>query len=473
MRVEEDCVKCLMNLFEIITCVLDATSSHRYTMLTMRVLIFGLGALGGGFASASYFLDRGDEVRVTDMRSPRELGNFVQLLQDRGALVICGEHRQEDFLWADLVVKNPAVRPDSPYLQLAKQVTTDIAFLLQSPLVQSLIKIAVTGTKGKTTTVAAVTHILNATGHEAVQLGNMGISGFSILANFEERLHRGKDLPQYLVCELSSWQIRDLYATMTDLTPNFHVVALTSLFPDHLNHYTDYGSYKEDKWLLFGSRKTRMIVPKSVHREIIEVSDIKAKYIRTTESFFGVESCDIKLRTAWAICRSIGIGIKQLSDALVTFRGVPHRQEQLGMIQHVVFINDSSATIPEATTFSCSGCPWPYHLICGGTDKNLAPEGMLQAIQGASGLYLLDGSFTRNKLIPMLHHRELTFKGPFSDMRSAFFAAYEQALADTAMLPNVAVILSPGASSFGLFSHEFDRGDQFRHLFEELSESYG
>jgi len=38
------------------------------------------------------------------------------------------------------------------------------------------------------------------------------------------------------------------------------------------------------------------------------------------------------------------------------------------------------------------------------------------------------------------------------------------------MLPNVAVILSPGSASFGLFKHEFDRGDQFRQLFLDLSE---
>jgi UDP-N-acetylmuramoylalanine--D-glutamate ligase len=436
----------------------------------MRVLIFGLGTLGGGFASASYFLDHDCEVRITDMRTREELGNPVELLLDRGAQCICGEHRQDDVLWADLVVKNPAVSPDNPYLRHAKKVTTDIAYLLSSPLTNPCKKIAVTGTKGKTTTVAAVTHVLQASGHEALQLGNMGISGFSILTELESRLHAGKAPPEYLVCELSSWQIRDLFSSITDTNPEFRTVALTSLFPDHLNRYKDYASYKDDKWLLFGSRKTRMIVPKSVYKEVLEISDIQPKYVRTTESFFGVESCDVKLQSAWAICRSLNLGVKQIAEGLVTFRGVPHRQEQLGVKNHVVFINDSSATIPEATTFSCGSCPWPYHLICGGTDKNLFPEGMLKAVQNASHVYLLDGSFTRDKLIGMLDAQHIPYQGPFSSMDEAFFAAYEQALADTQMLPNVAVILSPGAASFGLFRHEFDRGDQFRSLFETLED---
>jgi UDP-N-acetylmuramoylalanine--D-glutamate ligase len=95
---------------------------------------------------------------------------------------------------------------------------------------------------------------------------------------------------------------------------------------------------------------------------------------------------------------------------------------------------------------------------------------MLKAVQNASHVYLLDGSFTREKLIGMLEAQHIPYQGPFSSMDEAFFAAYEQALADTQMLPNVAVILSPGAASFGLFRHEFDRGDQFRSLFETLED---
>lgn len=436
----------------------------------MRVLIFGLGILGGGFASASYFLDHGDEVRITDLRSEKELGNPIQMLKDKGATLICGEHRDEDFRWADIVIKNPAVSPNSPYLRHAKRVTTDIAYFMSSPILDAIKTIAVTGTKGKTTTVAAVTHVLNYTGHEAVQLGNMGISGFSVLMNFEERLHSGQSLPEYVIIELSSWQIRDLFASLGKEAPNFNLVALTSLFPDHLNKYADYQSYKDDKWLLFGSRNTRMIVPKNVYNEVLEISDIKSRYVRTTESFLGAEKIEINIRTAWSICRSLRFGIKQITEALLTFRGVPHRQEQLGVKNHVVFINDSSATIPEAVTFSCNNCPWAYHLICGGTDKNLKPDGMLQAVSNASTVYLLDGSFTKDKLIPFLETNNISYFGPYSSMKEAFEKAYASAYADTSILPHVALILSPGAASFGMFRHEFDRGDQFRNLFSSVKE---
>ena len=430
----------------------------------MRVLIFGLGILGGGFSAARYFLDHGHEVRVTDLRTEQALGGPLEILMRRGASATCGEHKREDFEWAELVIKNPAVSPDSPYLAYAKRIDTDITYLFASPIVSSMKIIAVTGTKGKTTTVAATTHILNTLGHETLQFGNMGISGFAILEDLERRLHAGAKLPEYLVCELSSWQIRDLFSVMGTNVPRFKIVALTSLFHDHLNHYADFKAYKEDKWLLINQKHTRIIVPEAV----IEELGSKARGIKTIESFSMAKQQDQRYRPVWAICRSLGFGMKQITSALQTFRGVPHRQEQIGMKDHVVYINDSSATIPEAVSFSCLNLPWPFHLICGGTDKNLQAEGMLEALRHACCVHLLEGSFTRKKLLPMLQRERIRYCGPFMSMQEAFGSAREAALADLAIQETVAVILSPGAASFGMFLHEFDRGDQFRALVGSL-----
>lgn len=430
----------------------------------MRVLIFGLGILGGGFSAARYFLDHGHEVRVTDLRTEQALGGPLEILKRNGASATCGEHRKEDFEWADLVIKNPAVSPESPYLAYAKQISTDISYVFSSPIVSSMNIVAVTGTKGKTTTVAAVTHILDTCGHEALQFGNMGISGFAILADLERRLHDGGRLPEYLVCELSSWQIRDLFAVMGPKIPRFKIIALTSLFHDHLNRYADFQAYKDDKWLLIDQKHTRIIVPEAV----LEEAGSKRKGFKTIESFAMVGQQDPRYRPAWAICRSLGLGSKQITVALQTFRGVPHRQEQLGLRDHVVFINDSSATIPEAVTFSCLNLAWPFQLMCGGTDKNLKPDGMLGALRNASGVHLLAGSFTKNKLIPLLEREHIPYRGPFNSMAEAFSSAHQAAIADLAIHETVAVILSPGAASFGMFLHEFDRGEQFRALVGSL-----
>lgn len=425
----------------------------------MRVLIFGFGVLGGGYAAASYFLDRGDEVRITDLRSEQELGEPLQLLKRQGATAICQTHREEDFEWADLVIKNPAVPIESPYLHLAKDVATDISFLFSSPFCKGIEIIIVTGTKGKTTTVAATTHALNQTKGETLQLGNMGVSGFTILDILEKRAKSGEPMPLYLVSELSSWQIRDLFKLSSRELPRFKTLLLTSLFPDHLNNYSDYQAYKEDKWLLFKTGATRVIVPADISQELINA---KVSSIRTIESFLGYEKQPPRLRPAWALCRSLGLGPRQINSAFDSFTGVPHRQEALGMKGDVLFINDSAATIPEAVAFTCSNSPFHYHLICGGTDKNLEAQAMLPPLKVARSIHLLAGSFTTNKLIPLLEDHSIRYKGPFISMEKAVESAVEKAK------KGEAVILSPGASSFDLFKHEFDRGEQFREAVKNL-----
>lgn len=434
----------------------------------MRVLIFGLGILGGGFAAASYFLDRGHELRITDLRSEKELGEPLELLKKRGATAICQTHREDDFEWADLVIKNPAIPPDHPLLASAKEIATDISCLLTSPLIRSIPIVVVTGTKGKTTTVAAVTHALNSLDREAIQFGNMGISGFSVLSELEKRKEKKQKLPKYLICELSSWQIRDFYGISGNPLPRFKTVVLTSLFPDHLNKYNDFKAYKEDKWLLFNTVAARMIVPEKVYEEVKTSVSIKPRNIRSIESFVGVEKQTPRLQPAWAVCRNLGLGTKQITHAFNTFRGVPHRQEPLGIKNDILFINDSAATIPEAVNFTCTNSPWNFHLIGGGTDKNLQAEGMLAALHVAVSIHLLAGSFTTNKLIPLLEKEGIPYSGPFSSMQDAVNSAYEQATLDVTAKKTVAVILSPGAASFGMFKHEFDRGDQFRDSVNNL-----
>ena len=433
----------------------------------MNVLIFGLGTLGGGFAAAKYFLDQGDAVRITDLRSESVLGTPLGILKSLGAETILQEHRQEDFLWADVVIKNPAVPANNPLLSLAKRIETDITFLFSSPLVQNIHIIAITGTKGKTTTAAAVAHVLNTGGHESLQCGNMGISGFSILLELQSRLHKRQSNPEYLVCELSSWQIRDMYTVMGKSLPQFRMVVLTSLFPDHLNSYGDINAYKQDKWLLLSSKSKLIVLSAQVYDEVKANVDINNHKLIAIENIPGVKKIEARFQPAWAICRKLSLPSKLITEALASFRGVPHRQEQIAMTGNFVFINDSAATIPEAVVFSTASLPWHYVLICGGTDKNLDAVGMLKALQRALSIHVLDGSFSQNKLIPLLKEQQIPYFGPFGTMKEAFDSAVSSAKQHAAIRtenPIISILLSPGAASFVLFKHEFDRGDQFRAL---------
>ena len=113
----------------------------------------GLGLNGGGLACARFLAERGALVTVTDTKDEAALAQSMAALEGLGIRYVLGRHEMADFEGADLVVKNPAVRPDSPYLKAAKAVETDLSLFLRlssSPL------IAVTGSKGKSTVSTAI-----------------------------------------------------------------------------------------------------------------------------------------------------------------------------------------------------------------------------------------------------------------------------------------------------------------------------
>src|SRR5687768_5226175 len=85
-----------------------------------RTLVMGLGIHGGGLGVARFLIDQGATVTITDLRSPEELRPSLDALAGLPVRYVLGEHREEDFRNADLVVRNPGVPRESPYLQIAR-----------------------------------------------------------------------------------------------------------------------------------------------------------------------------------------------------------------------------------------------------------------------------------------------------------------------------------------------------------------
>src|SRR6266700_2818293 len=130
-----------------------------------RVLVMGLGLQGSGMAAARYAAQQGAIVRVTDMQSPEVLTPSVRALAGLPIQFVLGQHREEDFIWADIVIRNPGVPRSSPYLLIAQEhgarIEMEIAlFFLACP---GRI-IGITGTRGKTTTSILIHKILQDSG---------------------------------------------------------------------------------------------------------------------------------------------------------------------------------------------------------------------------------------------------------------------------------------------------------------------
>src|SRR5947209_10316888 len=211
-----------------------------------RVLVMGLGLQGSGMAAARYAAQQGAIVRVTDLKSPEILAPSVQALAGLPIEFVLGEHRHEDFLWAEMVIRNPGIPLTSPYLRLALEhgasIEMEIAlFFLACP---GRI-IGVTGTRGKTTTASLIYKILQDSGASTVLGGNVaGVETHSLLPQITAET--------LVVLELSSWQLEGLAPHA--LSPA--VAVMTNVYPDHLNTYTSMEYYAEAKANIFRHQHT-------------------------------------------------------------------------------------------------------------------------------------------------------------------------------------------------------------------------
>ena len=86
-----------------------------------KILIMGLGLHGGGVGTARFFAKQGALLTITDLRTQDQLKTSIAALKKyKGITYVLGRHRKNDFLRADIIIKNPSVPPTSPYLLFAR-----------------------------------------------------------------------------------------------------------------------------------------------------------------------------------------------------------------------------------------------------------------------------------------------------------------------------------------------------------------
>ena len=202
-----------------------------------RITVMGLGRFGGGAAAARYAADQGARVTITDLANEESLRPILDELADVPfGRIRLGTHVPEDFQTADVVIVNPAVPPESPFLQIARdagaRLTSEIELFLDACPCRV---IAVTGTNGKSTTAAMTAHVLTGCGKIAWLGGNIG---HSLLADLD------KITPDdWAVVEISSFQLEGLGPER----PYFSAVAVTNFTPNHLERHCTLQAYATAK----------------------------------------------------------------------------------------------------------------------------------------------------------------------------------------------------------------------------------
>lgn len=415
-----------------------------------KIVIMGLGINGGGVEAAKFFCRRGSKVIVTDLKKRSDLKKSIKQLKNfPGIKFILGKHKEKDFSKADLIIKNPAVPWNSPYLKIAKQnnipVYTDIDIFFD--LVNPKKIVGITGTKGKSTVSTLCYLFLKSKYQDVLLAGNIGISPLKIIPKVKE--------DSIIILELSSFELENLKKSP-------HIAVITSLFPDHLDRYENFQTYLEAKNPIFKYQKESDILV------LNSKDDLAKKFSKGAKSkiyFFeekeGKNDKGINysnLSAAIAVAKIFKISKKNIEKVVSNFKGVPNRQELVAVKNGVRYINDTAATTPQSVMFAIKNFKnrFPKNkiiLIAGGMDKKLDYCDLAKEIKKkVNYLVLLPGSASDKIKKEIDGFKNVCF---VKSMEEAVEQASERAE------KNDIILLSPGAASFNLFKNEFDRGEKF------------
>jgi UDP-N-acetylmuramoylalanine--D-glutamate ligase len=158
-----------------------------------------------------------------------------------------------------------------------------------------------------------------------------------------------------------------------------------------------------------------------------------------------------------------GIPVELVREVLKTFQGVSDRQELVREVDEISYVNDTTATAPDAVIAALKrfGNDGDIILIAGGVDKKMDFKGMVEeTVKTCKHVILFDGD--ASDIIETGIAGRIPVETHVKSMKEAVQKA--KALAKTGDI----VLLSPGAASFNLFKNEFDRGEQFREEVRNL-----
>lgn len=401
------------------------------------IVIFGLGSYryGSGAAAALYYAKLGYPVIVTDHKPAAQLNQATlkQLRRYINVQLVLGRHRTSDLTRARLIVRNPGVQQ-----QFVQPTTNDVGIFLYELKERfgpgGVTIVGVTGTRGKSTTTALIGHILQT----PFVGGNIGVSPLTFL----EKITAG----DVVVLELSSWLLRDLH------DPQFDVAVVTNLLRDHMNYYTHLSLYRRDKERIFLGQTSQHYAVLNRHDTRVRAMGKKTKarikwfgeHAVTGTHLLG-EHNRFNVGAAWQVGKIFGLSDQKLRQRIRSFQPLPNRLEIVRRYRGRVFVNDTTATTPDATIAALFSFQKKVILIAGGNTKRLSLTALKRLIpHHVKELILLPGN-ANHEFPPGI---EVT------TMQQAVHTAWNTSQ------PGDIILLSPGVTWLPVMN-EFERGKQF------------
>lgn len=460
----------------------------------VNVAVIGLGA--SGIAAARLAAEKGGDVYVSDSREENAVAARGADLTVLGVEVERGRHDIDRIAGAGVVIASPGIPPDAPVLsELGRRGVRWISEPEFAARFFSGSLIAITGTNGKTTTTLLVDQLLRASGIRSAAGGNVGGG----LAPAASDLARGHDQPDWIVLEMSSFQL----AGVETFRPDIGLV--TNLSPDHLDRYRSVEDYYADKARLFDNADERSVwVFPSGRPEVESLAgespgrrfwfgqgahshafvddgvltlrtegEIEPLLPRAELPLLGAHNVDNALAAA-LVARLAGAAPGGIAAGLGAARALPHRLEPVAEVDGVIWVNDSKATNVAATRSALASLGRPVVLLLGGKDKG-EDFGQLAAVLSDRVRAVLCYGAVAERAATELTAALATGGHALDQDASAMVEIVRGTLdrvvdrARSVSRSGDVVLLSPACSSYDMYDNYEQRGSHFRQLARDVA----
>jgi UDP-N-acetylmuramoylalanine--D-glutamate ligase len=452
------------------------------------ILVIGLGK--SGLACVDVLRARGATVYATDEKAPEQLTDAVAYCEARGARFVAVSDLATVVPLLSSAVLSPGVPLTSAPVRAVQ--ARDVPVLGEVEVAYRLCKapiIAVTGTKGKSTTTSLIGHLLRAAGKSVRVGGNIG--------NPLIREVLDATAEDWIVAEVSSFQLETIRAFRP------RVAIVLNIAPDHLDRYPSMDEYAEAKFRIFANqgmhdafvgnlddrrvaslhwgqgearaqarqlwftlgerheRATMYLQGDHVTYAPIDGDPRPIRMISRAEIPLPGEHNVQNVMAALLAALAIGCDPQALRDAVKTFAPMAHRLQAVGEIGGVLYVDDSKATNPGSVEAALHAYDRPIVLIAGGKSKGTDFSEMGTTIAACAKAAILIGE-AAGEIADAIARRIPIESAP--TMRDAVERA--RALA----IEGDVVLLSPGCASFDMFESAEDRGNQFVAAVNDLKE---
>jgi UDP-N-acetylmuramoylalanine--D-glutamate ligase len=449
------------------------------------VLVIGLGR--SGLASTQVLRQRGARVYAVDEKSRDQLADALIQIEGAGATFVSPGELGTVLPAITMAVLSPGVPLNGPLVRLVQDanipVYSEIEFayrLCKAPIV------AVTGTKGKSTTTSLIGHLLHACGKGVHVGGNIGDPLILQVQDARE--------DEWVVAEVSSFQLESIRA----FRPRVSVIL--NISPDHLDRYHSMDEYAEAKYRIFANQNESDFFVGNLDDERLrelhwhtgegrvharqlwftmgERHEHAAMYLRGDAILYTPFSGDPRaieiIRTqeiplagrhnvqnvmaALLAALAAGADPKSLRAAVQSFTAMAHRLQPVATIGGVLFVDDSKATNPGSVIAALHAYDRPIVLIAGGKSKNTDFTELGRVIDERASAMVVIGEAAQD----LAAHVYRTPIEHASSMEDAVRRAAAHAK------PGSVVLLSPACASFDMFASAEDRGRQFIAVVQAL-----